>query len=348
MIIDDNMHWLPEDLFSNKTLLEDFLMVVPRAYGEYAKLSTIPETGKQQIVIEKPKGYENLNFGGDHLFRAEERLEIMEKAGIDVAILRVPCWQEWLDLDLCKQVNTKMAQDVKKYPKKFRGQGVVPPWGDKESLKELERCVKELGFCGMELAAHYGDLYLDEEEFRPFFKKVNELNVPISVHHVPLPVSYQDLYKYTNQRRQYGRCVCQATAIGRELFSEMFDEFPNVKLIHTMLGGAFYSYIDLMIPRKSGQKEEMERFDLKTDKVRGYLEKNIFVETSMPTAWGKAQLECAIRVLGADHVLFGCSYPLRREWILNGVNCIKGLDISEKDKELVLGGNAMKLFNIKA
>lgn len=91
----------------------------------------------------------------------------------------------------------------------------------------------------------------------------------------------------------------------------------------------------------------MERFEIKTDKVRGYLEKNIFFETSHPTTWGKAQLECAIKVFGANHVLFGCSYPLRREWILNGVNYIKSLDISDKDKELVLGGNAMKLFNIK-
>jgi predicted TIM-barrel fold metal-dependent hydrolase len=347
MIIDDNMHWLPEDLFTNRTMLEDYIKIVPRAYGEYARLATIPETGKEQIIIEKPKGYQNLNFAANHLFRAEERLELMEKAGIDIAILRIPCWQEWLSLELCKQVNDGMAKDIKRYPKKFRGLGVVPPWGDKDSLKEMERCVKDLGFVGIELAAHYGDLYLDEEEFKPFFKKVNELNIPISVHHVPLPVSFQDLYKYTNQRRFYGRCVCQATAVGRELFSEMFDEFPNVKLIHTMLGGGFFAFVDLMIPRKSGQKEEMERFEIKEDKIRGYLEKNIFFETSHPTTWGKAQLECAIKVFGADHVLFGCSYPLRREWILNGVNYIKSLDISEKDKELVLGGNAMKLFNIK-
>jgi predicted TIM-barrel fold metal-dependent hydrolase len=195
MIIDGNMHWLPGNLFDDRALLESFVQIVPRAYGEYARLATIPETGKEQIIIEKPKGYQNLNFGGDHLFHAEERLEVMDKTGVDKAILRIPCWQEWLNLDLCKLVNNKMAQDIKQHPDRFLGLAVVPPWGDKESLKEVERCIKELGFCGVEIAAHYGDLYLDEEEFKPFFKKLNELKVPVCVHHVPLPVAYEDLYK---------------------------------------------------------------------------------------------------------------------------------------------------------
>ena len=345
MIIDVNMHWLPGNLFEDRDLLESFVNSVPRAYGEYASLSTIPETGKEQIIIEKPRGYQNLNYGKDHLFHAEERLEVMNKTGVDKAILRIPCWQEWLSLDLCKLVNKKMMQDIKQHPDRFLGLAVVPPWGDRESLKEVERCVKELGFCGVEIAAHYGDLYLDEEEFKPFFKKLNELNVPVCVHHVPLPAAYNDLYKYTNLRRLYGRCVCQATSVGRELFSGMFDEFPNLKLIHTMLGGGFFAFVDLLVPKKSGASEEMERFDMAGDKIRKYLERNIYFGITHAPAWGKEQLECAIRVFGVDHVLFGSSYPLRHEWLLKGVDY--NLDIGEQEKAQILGGNAVKLFNIK-
>lgn len=347
MIIDENMHWLPENLLSDKSLMTSFINIVPRAYGEYARATTIPETGKDQIVIEKPKGYQNLNFGDNHLFKADERLALMDKAGVDKAILRIPCWQEWLNLDMCRMVNNRMAQDIKQHPDRFLGLAVVPPWGDKESLNEVERCIKELRFCGVEVAAHYGNLYLDEEEFKPFLKKLNELNVPITVHHTPLPVDYKSVYKYTNQRRLYGRCIDQATAVGRELFSGMFDEYPNLKLIHTMLGGGFFAYVDLLVPGKSGFKEEMERFDMAGDKIRGYLDRNIYFGISHVPVWGKTQLECAVKVLGAEHVLFGSSYPLRREWLLNGVQYVQSLDISAKDKELVLGGNAMRLFNIK-
>ena len=49
----------------------------------------------------------------------------------------------------------------------------------------------------------------------------------------------------------------------------------------------------------------------------------------------------------ADHVLFGGSYPVRREWLIKGVEDIRALDISEKDKELILGENAQRIFNLK-
>ena len=62
MIIDINMHWLPSNLFKDKDLLELFVSVVPRQYGEYSKLTRILGTDTDQIIIEKPKGYENLNY----------------------------------------------------------------------------------------------------------------------------------------------------------------------------------------------------------------------------------------------------------------------------------------------
>ncbi len=347
MIIDINNHWLPEELFTDKVMLESFINIVPRAYGEYASLSTIPETGKQQIIIEKPQGCQNLNFADNHLFKADERLALMDEAGVDKAILRIPCWQEWLTLDMCRAVNDRMMQDIKKHPDRFLGLAVVPPWGTRDALYEIERCIKDLGFAGVELAAHYGTMYLDEEEFRPFFKKLNELNVPSCVHHTPLPVDYRSLTRYTNQRRLFGRCVDQATAVGRELFSDLFEEFPNLKLIHTMIGGGFFAFATLLAPPQSGHKEEMERFTMGGDKIRERLSKNVFFGISHANIWGKKQLECAVAVLGADHVLYGSSYPLRREWLVDGPAYVRSLDISEQDKELVLGGNAARLFNIK-
>ena len=38
MIIDINMHALPENLFQDEVLLESFLPTVPQAYGEFASL----------------------------------------------------------------------------------------------------------------------------------------------------------------------------------------------------------------------------------------------------------------------------------------------------------------------
>jgi predicted TIM-barrel fold metal-dependent hydrolase len=84
------------------------------------------------------------------------------------------------------------------------------------------------------------------------------------------------------------------------------------------------------------------------DKVRGYLERNIYFDISHAPPWGKPQLECAVKVLGADHILYGGSYPLRREWFLKGIDFIRNLEISEEEKSLILGENAARLFNIRS
>ena len=118
MIIDINMHALPENLFQDEALLELFLRTVPQAYGEVARLITVQGTDKKQIVIEKPRGYANLNFS-QNTVDVKARLEIMEKAGLDKAILRAPCWQEWLTLEMCHQVNDSMVKAVNQHPDKF-------------------------------------------------------------------------------------------------------------------------------------------------------------------------------------------------------------------------------------
>ena len=345
MIIDINMHALPEKLFEDEAMLESYLRIVPCSYGEFAKLTTIPGTDIKQIVIEKPKGCENLNFSLNNI-DSKARLEIMEKAGLDKAILRTPCWQEWLTLDMCKQVNDNMAKILKQNPGRFYAVAAVPPWGDKGCIDELERCINDLGFIGVELAAHYGNKYLDDDIFRPYFRRLNELNVPIVVHHTPLPVEYGSLYEYTNMRRSIGRCIDQLIAVNREIFSGLFDECPNLKMIHSMLGGAFFAFTNQIALRKSGVKEEIERFDSAALKVRNYLENNLFFGITTPLAWSRAQLECAVKEMGAEHILYGSSYPVMLDWVLNGVDYVRSLNISDKEKELIFSGNAQRLFNI--
>lgn len=346
MIIDSNVHWLPEDLFSDEFLLSSFLNSVPREYGWHARLAPIPGKDIKQIIIESPKGYENLNYAANQ-YNAADQIKDMKAAGVDKAVFRIPCWQEWLDVESCKKINDALAGIMKKYPGKFYANAVVPPWGAKEQLKELERCIKDLGFVGVQMACHYGQLYLDEPEFRTHFKLISKLDIPVIVHHTPLPVDNKSILRYNNQRRQYGRCVDQGTAVGRELFSDLFDEFPNLKLSHSMLGGGFFAFVKMLAPPITG-KDEVERFATESGKLQKHLKNNLFFDTSGSVQWGKDELECAIKVLGADHILYGSSYPIRTDWFFQGIDFVKSLDIDEKSKSLVLGGNAAILFKIKA
>jgi predicted TIM-barrel fold metal-dependent hydrolase len=346
VIIDVNMHYLPEDLFTNENVLNGFLGCIPRELGEVDYLGAVPGTDTRQIVLEKPKGFENLNYA-EGQYTLEVKLQDMDAAGVDLALLRIPVWQEWLPIERCRIVNDGLADMVQRSHGKLLANAVLPPWATDECVYELERCVKELGIMGVQLACHYGKRYLDDEIFKPYFKILNDLNLPVVVHHTPSPVEYMSLKDYTNLRRFYGRCVDQGIAVGRELFSGMFDEFPNLRLVHTMLGGAFYAFQDILLPKSSQTSEAMERFKTDADRFKGYLENNLFFDMSHALPWGKEQLECAVKVCGADHVLFGSSYPVRREWLLKGVDFVKSLNLGEEEKALVLGGNSRRLFNIQ-
>lgn len=343
-VIDANMHWLPENLFSDEQLLAAFVDSVPRAYGIEAKLVSVPGKNLHQIVIEQPRGQEVLNYV-ENQYSAAGQIADMDSAKIDQAILRLPCWQEWLDLDSCRKVNDGLAQHVKNHPGRFHALAVAPPWGERGALHEVERCIKELGFRGVQMAAHYGDLYLDDEAFTPYFSFLEKLGVPVVVHHTPMPVEYHSIVQYPNLRRQFGRCLAQATAVGRELFGGLFDRHPNLQLIHSMLGGGFFAFADMLVPPATG-KDAVDRFEDQTARIRSQLARNIYFDLSGAPQWGAAQLECAVKVFGADHILYGSSYPIRRDWFSEGVGFVRDLAISDADKAWILGGNARRLFKL--
>jgi uncharacterized protein len=136
--------------------------------------------------------------------------------------------------------------------------------------------------------------------------------------------------------------------VGRELFSGMFEEFPNLKFIHTMFGGNWFANQNLMTPKKGVKKEAMLRLNMtEGERITKYLQNNIFFDTTHPASWGKDQVECAIKVSGAERVLFGTSFPVFYNWMSEGVEFMKTLDITEEEHALITSKNAISLFNLK-
>ncbi|TIC79307.1 amidohydrolase family protein [Nocardioides sp. GY 10127] len=345
-VVDINIHHLPEDLFSNPKILNGFLDSAPRGFGEIARVEEIAD-GRQQLILEKPAGYQNLNYvDGD--YSAEAKLAAMDDAGVDYGIMRVPVWQEWLGLDTCREVNDNASEIVKRSNGRLFSTACVPPWGGKENIYELERCVGELGAVGVQLACHYGQLYLDDPVFEPYLKVIEKLDIPVIVHHTPLPVEWKSVIDYQNLRREYGRIVDQATAVGRELFSGMFDKMPGLRFVHTMFGGNWFANTALLTPHQSNKKEAINRLDpTGGDKIAQYLENNLYFDMTHPHSWGKDQVECAIKVNGADHYMFGSSFPVFYGWMSQGVDFLKNtIEVTDAEREAILSGNAARLFNL--
>jgi aminocarboxymuconate-semialdehyde decarboxylase len=73
-------------------------------------------------------------------------------------------------LDLCRILNNDLADTIKKYPKRFIGLGTLPMQAPKLAVRELKRCVHELGFPGVQIGSHVNDWNLDAPELLPIFE----------------------------------------------------------------------------------------------------------------------------------------------------------------------------------
>ena len=52
-----------------------------------------------------------LNMGPESI-DPKDRIAVMDESKIDKAILRVPCFQEWVDSNMCRQPTVGMVADA--------------------------------------------------------------------------------------------------------------------------------------------------------------------------------------------------------------------------------------------
>lgn len=343
IVVDANMYWVPESLFTSEDVLARFVAEAPQ--DEHTRVY-LKEEPVRQVIVEKPAGFEALNYAqGDYVLQT--MLADMDEAGVDTAVLKVPGANEWMGIETCRFFNDGMAEYARESEGRMVPLAVVPALGDPAEIEaEVDRCMNDLHFAGVQLCSHYGDKYLDDAAFDPLFRVLDRHEATVYVHHVPVPVDCASIVDYNNLRRSYGRVQDQVTAVGRELFSDFFERYPHLRMVHSMLGGAFFAVSQMLLPQASKRQDAVQRFQTDDGSLAARLDQHIFFEMSHAQPWGAAQLKCAIEVLGADHVVFGTSYPVRKEWLLDGPAFVRELGLSAEDEALVLGGTAARLYRM--
>ena len=109
----------------------------------------------------------------------------------------------------------------------------------------------------------------------------------------------------------------------------LHDDHPDLKLICAHFGG-------------SGMLDEVLEF------LAG---RDVYLDTSQtPTCrdLDAAKIGELIGKHGTDHILYGTDYPWARQGAAHGweYDWLQLLDLSEKDRKLILGGNAQRLFGL--
>jgi len=80
-------------------------------------------------------------------------------------------------------LNDEVAKLIRKFPDVFiGGWAMIDPWKGKWAIKELERCIKELGLTGLKFQPPAQGFFPNDKRFYPLYEKCVELNIPVSFH----------------------------------------------------------------------------------------------------------------------------------------------------------------------
>jgi 2,3-dihydroxybenzoate decarboxylase len=282
------------------------------------------------------------------------RIEAMDKAGIELSILSFysPGIQAETDpgvaVQASKRANDFLCENViARHPDRYAGFAVVPLQNPGAAAKELERCVKQLGFKGA-MVNGYSNIknenageYADEPKFEVFWAKVAELNVPIYLHpRDPLP-NQQRIYEghpeLLSAAWAYG--VETSTHALRLITSGMFDRYPGVNIILGHLGETlpFAIWRVQHIINRRGMCKHLKK------NVLSYLADNFFITTS-----GNFRTQALVNTMSeisADRILFSTDYPY--ESAEEAATWFDNCPISEPDRLKIGRENAVKLFSLK-
>jgi aminocarboxymuconate-semialdehyde decarboxylase len=282
----------------------------------------------------------------DKLSSIEVRLKDMDKMGIDIqAVSPAPhqtlYWTEpELGLKTARMVNDGIADIVGKWPDRFVGLGTIPLQNADMAIPELERCVKQLGFRGIEVNTNVAGKNLTDETLAldKVFAKVQELDVIIFLH--PLGFSHGERFMNHYFNNVIGNPLDTTTALAHLIFDGVLERYPKLKIVAPHAGG--------FLPFYHGRIDHAhrERPDSRTvikKKPTSYLKK-VYFDT---ITHDQGMLRTLIDTYGADHVLLGTDYPFDMG-VDDPVYFIESTPkLTRAQKDQILGNNAAKLLKIK-
>jgi uncharacterized protein len=222
-----------------------------------------PKTGQNDLVqlFPQPSG---LGKGGFRTLHPETtlgamfnqvRIEHMDQEGVDVHVIYGTLnliFSSLLDTDLaiafCKAYNTYMAEDCRGYGDRLKPIGVLPLHDVSEAIKEMHRCVEELGMVGVAVPPNVPVPHprapeafpeirtckaISHPDFRPILQAAVDLNVSLGIHGAPGSfmmggiADHMETFVLTHifvQRNQ------QQHAMTRMVFDGAFEQFPTLRV----------------------------------------------------------------------------------------------------------------------
>ncbi|WP_428394372.1 amidohydrolase family protein [Lichenicoccus sp.] len=278
------------------------------------------------------------------------RLADMDAAGITMQVLSVA--QAGADLlpgeagvVLARDTNDRLAEIVAGHPDRYAAFAHLPTAAPDAAADELERCVRQLGFCGGMVNGTTGELFLDDPRFESLLARFAALDVPLYLHPSPPPPAIRHIYydrlpghsSLLLSIAGWGWHSETAIHVLRLVLSGALDRHRGLKLIIGHMGEglpAMFARCDQVFA-----DETRERL---TRSVSRTLTDQVWVTTS--GFFSLPPLMTLLMAFGADRVMFSVDYPFSPN--AAGRAFLDALPLSPVDCEKIAHGNADRLLRL--
>lgn len=207
-------------------------------YGDFIRLEHVSPCCARMM-----KGAQFFREIQDNCWSPERRIEECDRVGVSIqALSTVPVmfsyWAKPRDgHDLARMLNDHLAEVVRDHPTRFVGLGTLPLQDAELSIRELERCLVELGLRGVQIGTHVNGMNLDAPELFPVFEAAEQRNAAVFVHPWDM-LGKERMTKYWLPWL-VGMPTETALAICSVIFGGVLERLPRLRIGFAHGGGAF-------------------------------------------------------------------------------------------------------------
>lgn len=318
---------------------------VPRAF-EYVKphfdWSTIPlahfATPETRALNEKQEADR-----ASRMNLLPDRLADLDEMGVDRQVILPAPIQCYYTVPLevavraTQMVNDGIAEYAAQKPDRLIPFGSVPLQDGRAAVEELTRCVKKLGFKGVEILTNVAGRELSDPACEPFWTAAEELQALVVMH----PNGFTEGRRLTRHyfNNVIGNPFDTTVALHYLVFDGVLERHPRLRIL-ALHGGGYLCAYSGRIDHAWGAREDARAA---LPKPPGSYLRNVFVDTVVFTPH---QLRYLVEQFGADHVLMGTDYPydMAEYDPVGHVRSVEGFD--ESTVEAITGGNLRGILKL--
>lgn len=289
-------------------------------------------------------------------------IEVKEEAGIELTFIGSPSGPGTLvptargggnypqPLDKLRAFHDWLGATVAQHRHRLRAYVYCDPFADDATLAAAEEYVRREEFVGIITNPSAQGTYLDSPRADGFFAFAAGLGVPVMIHSGMDPVCCQGISDY-GMLDMVGRYCDVTLGLSALVLSGRLEQYPSLRLIGTASGGALSligSRLDMAWRSQLWAGADKRPEGLRGARTRtppSELLRRLYADTTADNP----DLHLAnLKVLGADHLLFGSDWPPVPVAHQDKIREVQALPLSEAQQRAILGGNASRLFGLES